>query len=387
MKNLAMHMAWLTALALTGCGAGGEAKKQADTSARVEVKPAGEVTLEPGSPKLRQIRVAQVEVKEAASDEVRAPGKVELDPNRVSHLLMPVPGRVREVLVKLGDAVSEGQTLMTIESPEAVTADTAHRRSLAELRQAKSAQAKAEKDLSRIKDLYEHRAAALKDVSNAENDLVQAQAAVEQVQAQEEETRQRLEMLGLRPDGNPRSVAVRAPIQGKVLEIGVAPGEYRNDTAASLMTIADMSTVWITSNVPEAQIRLIQPGERVEVELSAYPGELIHGTVKRIADTVDPETRSVKVHAEMPNAAGRFRPEMFGRIHHSHGLRAMPVVPAAALVQEADGTFVYVEVKPGVFQRTRVSASEARDGVVPILSGLRGGERIVVDGAFQLKGN
>lgn len=387
MKTLAMHIAWLAALALAGCGGGGEAKKQPDSSVQAEVKAADEVALEPGSPKLRQIRVAQVEMKEVALEEVKAPGKVELDPNRVSHLLMPVPGRVREVLVKLGDAVSEGQTLLVIESPEAVAAATAHRHSLAEQRQAQSAQAKAERDLSRIKDLYDHRAAALKDVSNAENDLVQAQTAVEQAQAQEEESRRRLEMLGLRPDGDPRSVAVRAPIRGKVLEIGVAPGEYRNDTAASLMTITDLSTVWITSSVPESQIRLIEPGERVEIELSAYPGELIHGTVKRIADTVDPETRSVKVQAELPNPRGRFRPEMFGSMHHSHGLHAMPVAPVSALVQGEDGTFVYVEVKPGVFKRTRVSASEARDGVVPILSGLHGGERIVVDGALQLKGN
>ena len=382
-----MHVAWLAALALTGCGGGGEAKKQPDSAVRVEASPADEVVLGPGSLKLRQIRVAEVEVKEVALEEVRAPGKVELDPNRVSHLLMPVPGRIREVLVKLGDAVSEGQTILLIESPEAVAAATAHRHSLAELRQAKSAQAKAEKDLARIKDLYDHRAAALKNVSDAENDLVQAQAAVEQVQALEEENGHRMEMLGLLPAGDPRSLAVHAPIQGKVLEIGVAPGEYRNDTAASLMTIADMSTVWITSNVPEGQIRLIQPGERVEVELSAYPGELIRGTVKRIADTVDPETRSVKVQAELPNPGGRFRPEMFGRIYHSHGLHAMPVAPASALVQGQAGTFVYVEIKPGVFQRTRVSAGEARDGIAPILSGLRGGERIVVDGAFQLKGN
>ena len=387
MNTRAMHFAWLAALALTGCGAGGEVKKQPDTSIQAAAKPADEVALEPGSPKLKQIRVAQVEVKEVASDEVRAPGKVELDPNRVSHLLMPVPGRVREVLVKLGDTVSEGQTILMIESPEAVTAATAHRHSLAELRQARSAQAKAEKDLTRIKDLYDHRAAALKNVSDAENDLVQAQAAVEQVQAQEEENRHRLDMLGLLPDGDPRSVAVHAPIRGKVLEIGVAPGEYRNDTAASLMTIADLSTVWITSSVPESQIRLIELGERVEIELTAYPGELIRGTVKRIADTVDPETRSVKVQAEMPNPDGRFRPEMFGRMYHSHGLRAMPVAPATALVQGEDGMFVYVEIKPWAFKRTRVSASEPRDGVVPILSGLRGGERIVVDGALQLKGN
>jgi cobalt-zinc-cadmium efflux system membrane fusion protein len=78
------------------------------------------------------------------------------------------------------------------------------------------------------------------------------------------------------------------------LEIAVAPGEYRNDTNASLMTIADLKTVWITSNVPESRIRLIQVGERVDIELAAYPGEVFRGQVKRIADTVDPETRTIK---------------------------------------------------------------------------------------------
>jgi cobalt-zinc-cadmium efflux system membrane fusion protein len=227
MNTRTIHVVWLAGLALTGCGVGGDVKKQPDSAVRVEASSADEIVLGPESLKLRQIRVAEVEVKQVALEEVRAPGKVELDPNRVSHLLMPVPGRIREVLVKLGDAVSEGQTILLIESPEAVTAATAHRHSLAELRQARSAQAKAEKDLARIKDLYEHRAAALKDVSNAENDLTQAQTAVEQVQAQEEEARQRLAMLGLQPDGNPGTVAVHAPIRGKVLEIGVAPGEYR----------------------------------------------------------------------------------------------------------------------------------------------------------------
>ena len=99
------------------------------------------------------------------------------------------------------------------------------------------------------------------------------------------------------------------------------------------MTIADLSTVWVSSQVPETYIRFIQLGERVEIRLVAYPDETFEGRVLQIADTVDPQTRTVKVHAEMDNPQGRFRPEMFGSIHHIESMARMPVVPAGAVIE------------------------------------------------------
>lgn len=297
---------------------------------------------------------------------------------------MPVPGRIREVLVKLGDPVTEGQPLVTIESPEAGLAMTASTQAQAQVRQAQAALSKAEKDLARARDLYEHRAAALKDVVTAENDLAQAQSAVEQTQAAAVEALHRLEMLGLHASPHTHQVSVRAPLSGKVLEIAVAPGEYRNDTSASLMTIADLSNVWVTSQVPESSIRLIRPGERVEIELAAYPGEVFHGRVTRIADTVDPQTRTVRVQAELENRAGRLRPEMFGNIRHAHGSRTLPSVPVSAVVQGENGASVFVAKAAGEFERVPVRTGETRGGSVPILSGLQAGQRVVVDGAVLL---
>ncbi len=123
-------------------------------------------------------------------------------------------------------------------------------------------------------------------------------------------------MLGLKPGVFGQKVTVSAPISGKVLEMSVTAGEYRNDTTAPVMTIADLSTVWGRSDVPESAIRFIQPGEPIDVQLTAYPGETFHGRVTRIADTVDPQTRTIKVRAEMSNAHERLRPEMFGTIRH-----------------------------------------------------------------------
>jgi membrane fusion protein, heavy metal efflux system len=371
-------------LLLTGCGQAPTVSAPGTAAA----KPAeeGRIVLPAGSPKLKLIRVAVVQMRSIPLEEVVAPGKVEVNPNRISRLLMPVAGRIQQVLVRLGDAVEEGQALLTIDSPEAALAMTGHAQAQSQLRLAKSALAKAGKDLDRVRELYAHRAVAMKDVMSAEQDLAEAQSAVEQTQAGAEGAIKRLETLGLRPGLPAEQMHVRAPIRGKVLEIAVAPGEYRNDTSANLMTIVDLSSVWVTSNVPESSIRLIQGGERVDIELAAYPGEVFHGKVMRIADTVDPQTRTIKVQAELDNPGGCLRPEMFGSIRHSHGSRTLPVVPASAVVHWGGGAGVSVETAPGVFERSPVSIGEPRDGLTPILSGLKGSERIVVDGAVLLAG-
>ncbi|MFB3829418.1 MAG: efflux RND transporter periplasmic adaptor subunit [Bryobacteraceae bacterium] len=372
------------ALLLGGCRAA--RTNAAAPSAEPAPAPGGEIVLGADSPQLKRIHTEPAVMVEYAAEEVVAPGRVEVNPNRVSRVLAPIAGHVRQVLAGLGDAVSEGQVLAVLESAEAGAAYAAQTQAQAEFRQARSALAKAEKDLARVRDLHEHRAGALKDVVAAENEVAQSQAALEQAEAGLQSARFRIEGLGLNPETPTREVAVRAPISGKVLEIAVAPGEYRNDANAPLMTVADLSTVWIASEVPENYIRLITPGEHIRIDLAAYPGEVFHGRVRRIADTVDPQTRAVKVHAELDNRAGRFRPEMFGRIRHSHGTRQAPAVPANAVLQTGGSPTVFVERAPGRFAPVAVVTGESRGGMVPILSGLNAGARVVVDGAILLGG-
>jgi cobalt-zinc-cadmium efflux system membrane fusion protein len=153
------------------------------------------------------------------------------------------------------------------------------------------------------------------------------------------------------------------------------------------MTIADLSTVWVTSNVSESSIRLIQTGERIDIELAAFPGELFHGRVMRIADMVDPQTRTIKVQAEIANPGGRLRPEMFGNIRHSHASLTLPVVPATAIIQREGGAEVFQEMTVGTFKPVQVSVGDPRNGLIPVFSGLKGGERVVVDGAILLGSN
>jgi len=152
------------------------------------------------------------------------------------------------------------------------------------------------------------------------------------------------------------------------------------------MTIADLSTVWVTSQVPESYIRFVQVGERVEISLIAYPGETFEGRVARIADTLDPATRSVKVQAELDNRQGRLRPEMYGSIHHVESTKDMLVVPGSAIVQEDEQTVVFVEQSPGQFKERQVSLGKPAGDVVRVLSGLEPGDIVAVDGVMLLKG-
>lgn len=373
----------IAAFLAAGCGGKGPA---ADAPAPAPAGASGDrVTIPPNSPQLRQIRVEAVGTAAVPAEEVVAAGKIQTNPNRVSHVSMPIAGRVTGVMVRLGDSVKQGQPLFAIDSPDADAALSGALQADAALTQAQAGLLKADADLERTRDLYQHEAIAKKEVLNAENSQAQARAAVDQARAARNQALRRLEILGLKPGEFGQKVIVHAPTSGKVLNLALVPGEYRNDTNAEVMTIADLATVWVSSDVPESSVRFIQLGEPVQVELTAYPGETIRARVMRIADTVDPETRTIKVQAEINNASGKLRPEMFGRIRHIESTEVRPVIPPGALIQGDGGSLVYVQESPGVFRRTPVATGNRAGDRIAVLSGLKPGDMVVTDGAMLLK--
>jgi cobalt-zinc-cadmium efflux system membrane fusion protein len=382
-KSFALIACALTLL--TGCGSG-SATPAAAAAAPADTAPPGTVVIPADSPMLTQIKREAVAVMDLPTDEVIAPGKIEANPNRISKVVLPVAGRITSVLVKTGDAVVKDQPLLTIQSPDADAAMSAFLSAQAGVTQARAALLKAQADFDRSQDLFEHNAVAKKDVSTAEAALAQANAASDQARAALNQAERRLVGLGLKKDDSTQEVTLRSPLSGKVLELTVVQGEFKNDTSASVMTIADLSTVWVASQVAESDIRFVRVGERIEINLVAYPGETFTGRVARIADTVDPQTRTVKVQAEMDNSSGRLRPEMYGSIHHVESTVRMTVVPAAAVVQDGDRSVVFVEQSPGRFEERHVSVGKRAGDLVRITSGIAAGDTVAVDGVMLLKG-
>ena len=373
------------ALIFAGCNDASSGAARPPVSRATTPAEPGVIDIPADSPQLRQIRVAAVEAMDVPRDEVIAPARVGIDPGRLSKVLLPVPGRIDAVLVKLGERVERGQAVVQVESPDADIAVGAWRTAEAAERQAEAALTKAEADYERARDLLEHGAAAQKDVLAAQNDRAQAQAGLDTARAGREQARRKLALLGLQPPAFSQPVMVLAPINGTVLDVGVAPGEYRNDTTVPLMSIADLTQVWLSADVAEPAIASIRVGDGVAITLVAFPGEVLTGRVARIADLLDPQTRTVKVYVELPNPGGRLRPDMFGTLRHVTSRRRAPVVPLAAVVQQYGRAVVFVERAPARFERREITLGAREGERVAVLQGVTAGERIVVDGAILLK--
>lgn len=368
-----------------GCGREEEKGATAQAAPAAASQSSSIVVVAPESPQSKQLRVEPVELADVPVDEVVAPGRIIANPNRIARVLLPAPGRILEVLAGLGSGVERGQPVLAVESPEADSAIAGYRQAEASGRQASATLTKAQADLERARDLYGVRAIAEKDLLSAQNDLAQAQGAAEVAQAAREQAGRRLELFGLKSTDFKQRVLVRAPISGKVLEVNVAPGEYRTDTAAALMTVADLSAVWMASDVPESSVRLIRAGDGVTIGLLAYPGEMFTGRVARVADALDPQTRTLKVYVELPNPQGRLRPEMFGSVRHGGAPKKMAVLPPGAIVQEYGRSTVFAERAPGQYERRQVTVGPPVGERIPVLSGVQLGDRVVVDGAVLLK--
>src|SRR5262249_30967349 len=104
-----------------------------------------------------------------------------------------------------------------------------------------------------------------------------------------------------------------------------------------------------------------------------------------IADTVDPQTRTIKVRSAVSNPDGRLRPEMFGQIHYAADFQLLPVIPASAIVHDDNLTQVYREQGRRHFRPVSVVLGNKIGDAVAVTRGLHSGDRIVVDGVMLLE--
>lgn len=376
------------ALSLIGCGKQKEASTEAtpsESASAAKTAQPGVVILGTDAPELKEMTVEAVKNEMMPAQEVTATARIEANPNRVGHAMAPVPGRIVRLMVQLGDSVKQGQPLLTIESAMVAEAESAYVQAGSSVRQAELAIAKAESDVARLTDLFEHQAVAQKELIAVKSTLAISKSSLEQAQTGRDQARRRLELLGLKIGIYQQLIVVTAPIAGKVLEVNVVEGEFRNEINAPLVTINDLSRVWASSEVPESEIRNCKIGGIVDLELIAYPNETFHARVTRIADVVNSETRTIKVSAELENPGGRLRPEMFGKLRYADGTVSAPWVPDAAVVRNQGKDFVFVEQKKGQFLLAPVELGKPHEGGFPITSGLKAGDRVVTRGSIYLK--
>ena len=192
---------------------------------------------------------------------------VEADPGHLVKVLPPLAGRIMQVKVQLGERVDIGQALIVLDSPDLGS----------RLRRLRSGQgdpfACRQDPRSHNVTLRRLEGAAIKDQQQAETDYVTAEVEFQRAEARLKADRRR----GRRRPNKSRTVTITAPISGSVIDLAVAPGAYWNDTTTALMTIADLTTVWVTANVPEKDTAHIAKGQAVDVVLSGLSERGVQG--------------------------------------------------------------------------------------------------------------
>ena len=271
----------------------------------------------------------------------------------------------------LGDLVKKGDALFVIDSADLAQA-------YSDAAKARAALGLAQRNLQRQKDLAQAEIAARKDLEQAESDFAQATSEAERTQA-------RLAQLGTALEaGNGRHYTLRSPIAGRVIELAGARGGFWNDTNAPIMTVADLSSVWVAASVRERDLAAVFIGQAARIIFDAYDGEFTDGNVRYVGEVLDPDTRTVKVRIALQNPAGRFRPGMFARVQFAGAAHKAVVVPASALVQAGFDTRVFVETAPWSFQPHVVKTGAQIGERIEVVDGLKAGERIVVQDAVLL---
>ena len=355
-----LMMSMLPALG-SGCGRKAGASSDSDLPRPVQDLPQG-LFIPDGSPMRARIKVEAITAR-PVRHEMNVPATAEADPAKMARISPPLPGRVVKLLVRLGEAVKQGAPLFTLDSSDLVAAQTDYLK-------ARSAEAQANRAVARQKDLVEHGIGAKRELEQAETERDLAHSELERAGT-------RLRLLGMDPGQVGRPLQVRAPVSGRIIDLATASGEYQNDPAAVLMTVADLSTIWVTANVPEKDIQRVAVGEEALIDFSAYPGQRLLGRVQFIGEVLSPETRSVKVRIELDNPGGRLKPGMFARVTLRGKELPELLVPPAALVVRADKSYLFVEKAPWTFERRVVEVGDALPEGTCIVRGLAAGARIV----------
>lgn len=354
---------------------GGEVLTTPKIGAPSLIKKGERIEIPDGSPLRDKLTIAAIGQKEIRRNLV-LPAVVEADPARLVKVLPPLAGRVTQLKVQLGEEVVRGQPLAVLDSPDLATA-------YADYDRAKVLLVLAQRNRDRLRDLAKSGGAALREQQQAETDYVTAEVENQRAEA-------RLRQIGVDPDttsgtvNKSRTVTISAPVSGSVIDLAVAPGALWNDSTAALMTVADLSTVWVTANVPEKDTSLVAKGQSVDMTFAAYPGEVFNGQVLFVSNVLDPDTRRTKVRINIDNAAMRFKPGMFANVTFFAPSQTMPLVPTTALVLKEDANQVFVEVAPWTFESVPVEIGFQQGDEAVVQSGLKVGDRVVVKGGVLL---
>jgi membrane fusion protein, heavy metal efflux system len=356
--------------AVTACRDGGAEKPGAEAEHREAAPAEGEpeagkdglVRIAPEMLRDLKLTTARAEAR-TAQEGVSMLGELRVNENAYAAVSTPIAARVMALRVEPGQGVRAGQALAAYES-------------------AAARQELAAKTLERKRGLAVERIVSL-------GELQQAESAAAEAGAELRAARAALAALGVplgAASGDPSRFPLATPIGGTVLERKALRGEMADPTVP-LFRVADLSRLWLVVQAFERDAMRVAEGGAARVTFAALPGRAFQGTIARVGKEVESASRTVPVRIEIPNSEGLLRPGMSATawlpLADAGGL--VVAVPTSALQRLEDGWSVFIPRGEGAFEARPVGRGRDLGGEVEILSGLKAGETVVVDGAFLLK--
>ncbi len=299
--------------------------------------------------------------------------RVTYDEEVTARIGVSFSGRILALKVAPGDAVTLGQVLAVIDSPDFGTA-------YADLNKARADEKRKQLAVKRAKDLVPGEAISTRDWEAVQADYAQAQAET----ARAEQRIKNLNPHGLKIVG--QQVSLASPLQGVVTERTASPAlEINPNLAAPLFVVTDPKRLWVSIDLPESLLSKVKLGSVVTIQSDAFPDQTFTGKIIQLGQTINPNTRRANVLARVDNPEGKLLPEMFVRASvlqaDGQGVR----VPNQALITRGLYAYVFVEQAAGDFTLQRVKPIKRGVDFSYIGEGLRGGERVVTKGALLLE--
>ncbi len=343
--------------------------------------PAADGTIELSDAQLKSISIEAAPQRQFPQERT-AYGSIDFNEDRSVQVFPPYQGRIIEAAPVLGDTVTKGEILFTIESPDLIQAEST-------LIAAAGVLDLTTRALARAKDLYQKQALAEKDLEQAESDQQTAEGALraarDAVRIFGKTDADIGRMIKLRQID--RSLIVPSPISGVVAARNAQPGLFvQPANPPAPYTIADLSTVWMNANVDEDDSALYRVGQEVRVSVPAFPGRVFTGKISRIATAVDPNIHRLLVRSEVPDPNHELRPGMFASFVISTGAPiTATAAPLESVIREGDGTqTVWVTSDRRHFKQRVVKIGLQNEGYRQIVDGLQPGELIATKGALLL---
>ncbi len=359
-----------------------------------------------------KMKLALVE-EQSVARQVTATGRVIPAANQQALVAPPVGGIIQKGnLPRVGQRVAQGQVIATLQQTataaeqaqlraaqsqaqaqntqlaiEAARLDAERRTVAGEVEAANARLELARKESERARRLFEQKAYSQRQVETAEAELQTTQAVATAAAA-------RLKVLEATRAAQPPAAQlepvnanhiVRAPIGGFVTKVNkslgeqVAPGE-------AILEITNFDTVWVEAPIFERDLSLIRTTGKASFTTTAFPDREFHGTLLDVGEIIEEEKRAAHVIFSVPNPGRALRIGMQAsvRLNASESVTAM-LVPREAVLDNEGKKIVYVLLSGEEFERREVKLGDEYGGRIAVLAGLKAGERVVTQGALQLK--